>query len=251
MSRLIPSEEELHAYVDERLEPGRRREVELYLAANPEQAARIEGWRADARQLRAALAGLAEQPLNPRLQPAALRRDLRQRRQRRWAIAAMLLVALGVGGLGGWQARDANLLANTALPMADALQAHRLFAYAAPLDVAVQQPGQLQAWLTEHFSPSGRLPDLSAYGFTPVGARLLSNEQGPAALLVFQDAQGQRISLFLRTPSEHYARMPTGERVEGQLQARYWSHGAYNYALVSEAADARGAQVRQALDIAL
>ncbi|NER62505.1 anti-sigma factor, partial [Pseudomonas sp. MAFF212428] len=65
MSRLIPSEDELHAYVDERLEAARRREVELYLAANPEQAARIDGWRADARQLRTALAGLVEQPLNP------------------------------------------------------------------------------------------------------------------------------------------------------------------------------------------
>ncbi|MGR3895775.1 anti-sigma factor, partial [Pseudomonas sp. 1176_21] len=36
MSRLIPSEDELHAYVDERLETARRREVELYLAAHPE-----------------------------------------------------------------------------------------------------------------------------------------------------------------------------------------------------------------------
>ncbi|WP_376787173.1 MULTISPECIES: anti-sigma factor family protein, partial [Pseudomonas] len=65
MSRLIPSEDELHAYVDERLETARRREVELYLAAHPEQAARVEGWRADARLLRTALAGLAEQPANP------------------------------------------------------------------------------------------------------------------------------------------------------------------------------------------
>lgn len=251
MSRLIPSEEELHAYVDEHLEPGRRREVELYLAANPEQAARIEGWRADARQLRAALAGLAEQPLNPRLHPAAVRRDQRQRRQRHWATAAMLLVALGVGGLGGWQAREAGLLASSVPPMADAVQAHRLFAYAAPLDIAVERPAQLQAWLMQHFHLAGQLPDLSTYGFTPVGARLLSNEQGPAALLVFQDAKGERISLFLRSPGERYARMPTGERVEGQLQARYWSHGAYNYALVSEVADGRGAQIRQALDIAL
>lgn len=250
MSRLIPSEDELHGYVDERLDAVRRREVELYLAAHPEQAARVEGWRADARQLRTALAGLVEQPPNPRLDPAAVRRTVRQRHRRQWASAAMLLVALGVGGLGGWQVRDTSLLAGTP-PMADAVQAHRLFAHAANLDLDVQQPGQLQAWLGEHFGQVRQLPDLSAYGFTPVGARLLSNEQGPAALLLFQDANGERVSLFLRSPGEHYARMPSGERVEGALQARYWSQGAYNYALVSPAAEPRAAQLRQALGTAL
>ncbi|PWB30740.1 anti-sigma factor [Pseudomonas sp. SDI] len=250
MSRLIPSEEELHAYVDERLSAERRREVELYLAANPEQAARIDGWRSDARVLRTALAGLIEQPVPARLDPLAVRRQVKLRRQRRWATAAMLVLALGLGGAGGWQAREASLLASTP-PMADALQAHRLFAYAPTLDLAVQQPAQLQAWLGAHFQHAAPLPDLSAYGLTPVGARLLSNEQGPAALLVFEDAQGERISLFLRSPGEHYARMPRGERVDGTLQASYWSQGDYNYALVSAAADGRAEQLRNVLDIAL
>ena len=57
MTRLIPTEDELHAYVDERLEPARRAEVQAWLAANPQAAARVEGWRTDARRLRTALAG--------------------------------------------------------------------------------------------------------------------------------------------------------------------------------------------------
>nr|NOY03316.1 anti-sigma factor [Gammaproteobacteria bacterium] len=60
MTRLIPTEDELHAYVDERLEPARRAEVQAWLAANPQAAARVEGWRTDARRLRTALAGLGE-----------------------------------------------------------------------------------------------------------------------------------------------------------------------------------------------
>lgn len=250
MSQLIPSEDELHAYVDECLDPERRRAVELYLAANPEQAARVEGWRRDARQLRAALSGFAGQSPNPRLDPAHVRRELRRRRQRRWASAAVLLVTLGIGGLGGWQVREASLMASN-LPMADAVQAHRLFADASALDLNANDPARLQSWLGQHFRHVGNVPDLSAYGFTPLGARLLSNEQGPAALLVFEDAKGQRVSLFLRSPGEHFARMPSGERTDGQLQARYWSHGDYNYALVSAASDSRGAQLRKALDIAL
>ncbi|TDF84445.1 anti-sigma factor [Pseudomonas sp. H9] len=250
MSELIPSEDELHAYVDECLTPERRRAVEVYLAANPEHAQRVEGWRRDARQLRAALSGFAGQVPNPRLDPAHVRRELRRRRQRRWANAAVLLLTLGMGGFGGWQVREASLLANN-LPMADAVQAHRLFADANTLDLSARDPAQVQAWLGAHFRHVGNLPDLSAYGFTPLGARLLSNEQGPAALLVFEDAQGQRVSLFLRSPGEHFARMPSGERIDGQLQARYWSRGDYNYALVSAASDRRGAQLRNALGIAL
>jgi anti-sigma factor RsiW len=84
------------------------------------------------------------------------------------------------------------------------------------------------------------LPDLSGHGFQPVGARLLSNEVGPAALLVFEDGQGQRISSFLRSPGERFERMPSGQRTDGGLEARYWSHGDYNFALVSAVDDSRG-----------
>ncbi|WP_449433616.1 anti-sigma factor family protein [Pseudomonas putida] len=250
MTRLIPSEDELHAYIDDRLEPGRRTEVQAWLAANPQEAARIEGWRADARRLRAALAGFAEQPGTAQLELAQVRQRLRQRRQRRWASAAALLLALGMGGVGGWQVRDVTL-ASVDLPMADALQAHRLFAGSIALDIQASDPTQLRDWLGRHFSRVGQLPDLAGYGFRPVGARLLSNEQGPAALLVFQDRNGERISLFLRSPGERYERMPNGQRTDGQLQARYWSHGAYNFALVSQADDARGAGVGEALRLGL
>lgn len=250
MTRLIPSEDELHAYVDDRLEPTRRAEVQAWLTANPEQAARIEGWRNDARRLRTALAGFGDQPRAAQLDRGQLQRRVRQRRQRRLASAAVLLLALGIGGVGGWQARQVTLAGNE-LPMADAVQAHRLFAGSEALDIQASDPTQLRDWLGRHFSRVGQLPDLTGYGFQPVGARLLSNEQGPAALLVFQDRQGQRISLFLRSPGERFERMPQGQRVDGQLEARYWSHGAYNFALVSAADDVRGAGVGEALRLGL
>lgn len=250
MTRLIPTEHELHAYVDDRLDPVRRAEVQAWLAANPQEAARVEAWRSDARRLRAALAGFGQHSGAADLDLGQLRRRLRQRRQRQWASAALMLLALGVGGFGGWQAREATLVADT-LPMADAVQAHRLFAGGTTLDVQAGDPQRLQAWLERHFDRVGQLPDLAAYGFRPMGARLLSNEQGPAALLVFQDNNGERVSLFLRSPSERFARMPSGQRTEGRLQARYWSHGAYNFALVGAAGDGRTDQLRQALGVSL
>lgn len=245
MTRLIPSEEELHAYVDDRLDPVRRAEVQAWLASHPQAAQRVEAWLADARQLRTGLAGLAQPRASTLVDRDQLRRQARHRLQRRWASAAAIVVALGVGGLGGWQARDASLA--DVKPMADAVQAHRLFADSQALDIQARNPDQLRTWLQAHFDQVGQLPDLAGYGFTPVGARLLSNEQGPAALVVFEDGVGRRISLFLRSPGKHFRRMPQGQRIDGQLQARYWSHGAYNFALVSAADDGRGVGIGEAL----
>ncbi|MDR6712882.1 anti-sigma factor RsiW [Pseudomonas hunanensis] len=250
MTRLIPTEDELHAYVDERLQPARRAEVQAWLAANPTEAARIEAWRDDTRRLRTALAGLGDLAPAPQLELGQLRRRLRQRRLRRLGTAAVLLLTLGVGGLGGWQARQVTMVAND-LPMADAVQAHRMFVTSTALDIQASDPATLQAWLGNHFKRVGQLPDLAGYGFQPVGARLLSNEQGPAALLVFQDGQGERISLFMRLPGERFEKMPSGQRTDGQLEARYWSHGAYNFALVSAADDSRSDSVRQMLGVSL
>jgi len=250
MTRLIPSEHELHAYIDDRLDPVRRAEVQAWLVANPQEAARVEAWRNDARRLRAALAGFGEVPGPAQLDLRQVQRRLHQRRQRRLASAAALLLALGLGGLGGWQARQATLFAGL-LPMEDAVQAHRLFAGGTALDVQASDLVQLQDWLTRHFDRVGQLPDLSGYGLRPVGARLLSNEEGAAALLVFQDGRGERVSLFLRSPGERYGPMPSGQRTDGGLEARYWSHGAYNFALVSGADDARGEAVRRALGVSL
>src|SRR6478609_3203207 len=53
------SEDELHGYVDGRLEAARRQEVERYLDAQPELSRRVAAYRAQRHDLRAALAGRA------------------------------------------------------------------------------------------------------------------------------------------------------------------------------------------------
>nr|WP_254696190.1 hypothetical protein [Lysobacter enzymogenes] len=55
----VPDEHDLHAYIDGRLDPARRAEVEAWLARQPERLAELQAWQRDAQQLRAALAGAA------------------------------------------------------------------------------------------------------------------------------------------------------------------------------------------------
>jgi anti-sigma factor RsiW len=64
MTDLRPIEEEdLHAYVDGRLETERRGHVEQYLGQHPEAKARIQGWQVADQALRTSLAWRAEEPI--------------------------------------------------------------------------------------------------------------------------------------------------------------------------------------------
>lgn len=232
----FPSEADIHAYVDGQMDATDCARMEAWLARNPSRAEAIRGWRRDAQQLRAALGGLPSAADLRMLDPTTIRARHRHRVRARTAMAAALVLTLGVGMLGGWQARRMAAPAASA-PMADALQAYRMFASSRHfnLDVTQHQPGQLQAWLLQHFRNAPRLPDLDGAGFHPVGARLLATDSGPAAMVLYQNAQGGAISFYIRPPSPNHAVLPRGQRRDGQLVATYWSGNGYNFALVSPA----------------
>ena len=231
-----PSEHDIHAYVDGRFEGEQRAAVELYLARHPERAAEVQAWQRDAQHLRAAL-GMPALPANPALDPAAIRTRRRQRAMTRLALAASLVLCLGLGSWGGWQARGWQV-ARAMPPMGDALAAYRLLAQepGARPDLVPQHPGDLQAWLDRHFARHVPLPDLHGAGFRPVGGRLFATEQGAAAMVLYQDAAGHAISFYVRPPGPRRYLLPRGQRVDGGLLAQYGSGNGYNYAMVSRAA---------------
>jgi anti-sigma factor RsiW len=234
MISMPPSERDLHAYVDHQLSDADRHRVETYLANNAEVAAQVRAWQHDAQQLRAALSGALQQPANPQLDPAMIRQRAKRQSRRHLASAAMLLIAVSVGGLGGWQARQMTL-ASAPLPMTDAMQAYRLIAQQGilPADYKVSNDGDMQGWLDQYFSQAQRLPNLTASGYTPISGRLLSTEQGPAAMVVYEDQAGHKVSFYVRPPGPKNFLLPRGSRSDGELQAEYWSGAGYNYAMVS------------------
>ncbi|AKA23753.1 anti-sigma factor family protein [Pseudomonas chlororaphis] len=236
MISLPPSERDLHAYVDHQLNESDRRLLETYLSSHPQLAAQVQAWQQDAQQLRAALGGALRQPANPELDPALIRQRLKRQSRRQLASVALLLLALGLGGLSGWQAREMTL-AGSQLPMTDALQAYRLFAEQGilPADLEVQGNAAMQAWLDRYFERAERLPDLREAGFQAVSGRLLSTDQGPAAMVLYADRNGHKISFYIRPPGPKNYLLPRGSRSDGELQARYWSDSGYNYAMVGPA----------------
>lgn len=234
MISMPPSERDLHAYVDHQLSEDDRRLVETFLTSNPQVCAQVRAWQQDAQQLRAALSGALQQPANPALDPAMIRQRLKRQSRRHLASAAALLIAVSIGGFSGWQAREMAFV-STQLPMTDALQAYRLIAQQGilPADYKASDDGDMQGWLDRYFTQANRLPDLSGAGFKPASGRLLSTEQGPAAMVVYENQGGQKISFYVRPPGPKNYLLPRGSRSDGGLQAEYWSGGGYNYAMVS------------------
>jgi anti-sigma factor RsiW len=246
MNTTPPSEHDIHAYVDGHLDGARRGEVERYLSRHPERAEEVHAWRQDAQQLRTLLAGdLGAAPSREdAMDPAVVRQRRDRRRMNRAAMAAGLVLCLAVGGMAGWAARGMG--AGGMAPMADAMQAYQLLAvdHGVGMDITTGNEVDLRAWLAGRVGATVHLPDLADAGFRPMGGRLFATDQGPAAMVLYDDGNGHTVSFYVRPPGAARRLLPRGEREDNGLLANYWSDGWHNYAVVA-LADAAGRAAAQ------
>src|SRR3954471_4901831 len=119
------TEDELHAYVDNELPAERRGDVETWLTSHPDDAARVQSWRAMAEALHARFDSVAAEAVPKRLE---IERLVRQPRKWVYGAIAATLAAFIVGGGAGWMARGALAAPSTFQNFTvDALDAHRLY----------------------------------------------------------------------------------------------------------------------------
>ena len=238
------SDETLSAWVDGELPAAERERVEAWLASHPEDARRGRRWADDRAALQQRLGPLIDEPLPPALRAAVWRRAAPPR----WAwvaSAAGLLVAgaaLGGGAVWQWQQRvqarqtaqlQQQLAAGTAQGWVQrAALAHSVYVPEPRHAVEVKaQEEHLARWLTRRIQIPVKLFDLRAQGFELVGGRLLPDGPGKSAQLMYQDAQGQRVTVYLRKPE---AGTDAAFRYEQQAELGlfYWVEEGCGYALV-------------------
>jgi anti-sigma factor RsiW len=88
------AEDDLHAYIDDRLDPTRRLSVATYLATHPRDAALTEAYRAQSDGMRALFDHVLDQPVPDRLRAAARGSPVARVASRvAWGAAAACLVA--------------------------------------------------------------------------------------------------------------------------------------------------------------
>lgn len=225
------SETDLHAYVDGALDEAHRREVEAHLAGNPADAERVRAWQEQGARMRALFNPVLEETV-----PDRLRAAVAPRRRFPYALAASFLVA---GIALGWIAKtyvpgEPRAAAAASLSKRAAV-AHVVYSPEVrhPVEVGADQQEHLVNWLSKRLGQPLKAPVLAKEGFELVGGRLLPGESGPVAQFMYQDARGQRLTLYV---SRSTANRDTAFRFsqEDRVSVFYWVDGKLGYALSSE-----------------
>jgi anti-sigma factor RsiW len=238
------TEAELQAWVDGQLAPARHAAVDAYLARHPAEAKRLQAYREQNAGLRALFQPVLDEALPPALAPAPQPTPATQplRLPAPWPLlrmAAMLALTLA-GGAAGWWLHDLGDRADggRAPSMASALPARAALAHAVytpevrhPVEIGADQQAHLVAWLSKRLGAPLKAPQLSAQGWELEGGRLLPGQSGPVAQLMYRDAGGARLTLYVST--EQTQAHETGFRFarEGDVSVFYWIDGQFGYAL--------------------
>ncbi len=230
------TENDLLAYVDGELDARRAAIVEAHLAGNETDAARVAEWRRQDEAIGELYGHVAEEEVPARLSVRAVAaRQPGPGPLLRYAAAAVLLVA--VGAAAGWFGRamlDGSAGAGQPL-VAEAIDAHRLFVSEVvhPVEVKAAEETHLAAWLSKRLDRAIRIPDLREDGFQLVGGRLLPAGSMPAAQFMYEDAGGQRITLYV-VPSSDGAETAFRFTTREHLEALYWDDETIRCALVGD-----------------
>lgn len=200
-------EDDLQAYVDGRVAPSRLGFVEDFVRANPAVESRLAAYRSHRDQLAVRLRHRADAPIPARLRIAAIAAN-RNRRHRALIgrlAAACLIFSVGAGT--GWLAAGLNApapqqSASTPDQVAQlAVTAHRLFVSdpTHPVEVPADHGEHLASWISTRLNHTLPVPDLTAYGFRLIGGRILPGGEAAAAQIMYEDAKGQRLTIYIKT----------------------------------------------------
>lgn len=225
------TEIELHAYADGRLDDARRVQVEAHLAHDPAATESVRLWREQNEALRAFYNPVLNQPVPRRLLAVRPSRG-------RWPYYALAAGAMGLSFGLGWMAqsyRTEGYAEAAALPRRAAV-AYAVYAPEVrhPVEVGADQQDHLVKWLSKRLGSELKVPLLTPQGYDLVGGRLLPGGKGPVAQFMYQDAKGQRITLYVSVRDAEPRNTAFRFSQEDKVAVFYWIDGKLGYALSGE-----------------
>ena len=259
-----PDDTLLSAWLDGEVEGADCARIQAWLQEHPDDAALVRLWAADRDALRARFSPALDESIPERLTQAVWRRG-GERRGLSWGWPAQSAVAAGLFALGlaigalwrGITPAEPLAAAGGGWTQRAAL-AHAVYAAEVrhPVEVSVregdaaqqrEQEAHLSRWLTRRLTVPVKLFDLREQGFELVGGRLLPDASGPSAQLMYQDAMGMRVTVYLRKSGEHDAPAAFRYDRQGDLGMFYWVEGRSGYALVGPQSRERLLALAQAI----
>jgi anti-sigma factor RsiW len=244
-------EDDLHAYIDRELDAGRSRQIEAWLEQQADVARAVQAYRSQGELLHTAFDSVLAEPLPARfarLAPLARLMPRAQRRRPTWRVASAMSWLI-FGTVLGWTLHGMREPAPAPRLAQHAAVAHAAFVTEVrhPVEVRASEEKHLVGWLSKRLGAPIIAPSLSAHGFELLGGRLLPESARPGAQLMYQDATGRRLTLYLsadvatrdsafrtrdrafrtRDRAFHYVR-------EGAVHVFYWTDRSLGYALSGE-----------------
>jgi anti-sigma factor RsiW len=227
------TENDLHAYVDNQLDPARRSEIERHLEQHPEAQALVD----DLRRLDQSLHTLFDPVLAEPI-PAAL--QLPRIRQRHSLRVAAAVAWLTLGSVFGWSLNSWNTPAPANMLESQLVQpaafAHVIYSAEVqhPVEVKADQEQHLVHWLSKRLNTPINAPNLAAAGYRLVGGRLLPSTDRMAAQFMYEDTGGRRVTLYLRRGAWDNALTAFRYSRNDNVGVFYWIDGQLGYALSGE-----------------
>lgn len=230
------AEEDLHAYVDDRLDPSARASVAGYLERNQVAAERAAAYAAQIERLKAAFSLRAAEPIPPALNLSRLIEQRLAERRAPWRAAATVVLAVGLGAAGGWMLSSLTALrqlSGVAALEHEAVANHLVYAAdrQRPIELGAAERDNLTQWVSNRLRHPVAPPDLAVLGYRFMGGRLVATAHGAAALFLYDNDRGPRLSIFVR-PMRSDETTPILVLDIGAVDGCAWVEHGIGYALI-------------------
>jgi anti-sigma factor RsiW len=220
----------LSAFADNELSAGQRAATLEWLANDPKAATRVAHYRAQRTALTAMLAVSGEDV-----------RSLVLLNSTQWCrhaetVAVWMGMGVALGYAAGWLSPSAWIDQPVFVDRADAAYAVYAPEQRHAVEVTASDEKHLATWLSMRLGRPLAIPSLRGYGYSLIGGRLLPGESGPAALFMYQNAIGVRLTLYIATGQQN----PMALRLfrKGNRNSIYWTSQGMGYALTGRVSDA-------------
>lgn len=241
MNKADITEADLQAHVDGQSPEAVRDAIEAHLRDHAQDAERLAHYRLQNESLRRAYDAVLDEAVPEQLTAAV------DGRSRGWLPLPVLRYAavlawIVLGGAIGWQLRTMqNDSAVENGQGAVSFARHAAVAHAVyspevrhPVEVGADQEAHLVAWLSKRIGAQLRVPHLGEQGYALVGGRLLPglpDDRAPVAQFMYQDAKGQRLTLYVRADADPSRETAFRFARENNIGVFYWVDQKLGYAL--------------------
>lgn len=221
------------AYVDNELDQDRVREVEAWLAAHPEDAAKVHAYKLQNILLSSLNEEVLVEPI-PTPLTTAISNPLRSFQIPAWARIAATFLLVVLGSFAGWSLHELqteNEISEQKF-VKQALQEHVVFIAGGSgvQETAIARDEQLKDVYARHFNYPVKVPSLAGAGFMPTGWRLLNKNGSPTAQFMYKDPAGRMVTLYVQSGFDR-SDMTFRLLAEDDMVAFYWTDGPLGYAL--------------------